>query len=74
MRSSGRGSPDASRLAIAQIFCFAPSSRPDMLPVVSSTNTTSIRGRAFAGFTATAVVTGAAAVTGASTAPGRRVG
>jgi hypothetical protein len=41
----GAGCADAIDDAIDQIFSFAASIRPPMLPVVSSTKTTSITGR-----------------------------
>src|SRR5947207_12146381 len=46
MRMSGVGLALVISLAIDQIFCFAPSMRPDIEPVVSSTKQTSILGLA----------------------------
>src|SRR6266540_4442094 len=46
-RMSGVGLALVISLAIDQIFCFAPSMRPDMEPVVSSTKQTSIFGLSF---------------------------
>src|SRR6266404_4933942 len=44
MRMSGVGLALVISFAIDQIFCFAPSMRPDIEPVVSSTKQTSIFG------------------------------
>src|SRR5213079_2866027 len=47
--NSGVGCALIISLAIDQIFCFAPSIRPPMEPVVSSTKQTSIRGLDWSG-------------------------
>jgi hypothetical protein len=48
MRISGAGCAAAMELAMDQIFSLAAWIRPPMLPVVSRTNTTSIRDRSLA--------------------------
>ena len=62
--TSGAGERATIALAIDQIFCFAPSMRPPMEPVESSTKATSTRGRAAA---ALAMVTEAAMASAATT-------
>src|SRR5690348_2866005 len=47
MRMSGVGLALVISFAMDQIFCLAPSMRPDMEPVVSSTKQTSIFGLSF---------------------------
>src|ERR1043165_700393 len=46
MRISGVGLAATISLVMDQIFCFAPSIKPDIEPVVSSTKQTSMRGLA----------------------------
>src|SRR5881296_3734988 len=68
MRRSGRGRPSPTRRAIDQILRLAPSIRPPMLPVVSSTKATSTRGAATRTAGVTAVTRGGALARSAGTA------
>src|ERR1041385_7803018 len=72
-RNSGVGLALIISLAMDQIFCFAPSIRPDIEPVVSRTKQTSMRGLADLGWGFSDLSSASAVTANRAATPARRI-